>query len=173
MRQSSDALTTIIKKRPTKNKHASRANAFFEVAGTFVPASQSFGITAVPIKTLQMLVSAYTAVYMDTSVAQRLLHLSQACLAGGLIGLNIAIYLRNDECLLTAVSFCQAAFICENLYKGIMLTGWGASELDGRSKTLDVQSPTVSRDASPESSPREQDYLKGDKPDLVINMLSR
>jgi len=173
MRQSTDTLTTIIKKRPTKNKHASRANAFFEVAGTFVPASQSFGITSIPIKTLQMLVSAYTAIYVDNSVAQRLLHLSQACLAGGLIGLNIAIYLRDDECLLTVVSFCQAAYICESLYKGIMLTGWGASELDGRSKTLDVTSPAESRNGSPESSPREQDYLKGEKPDLVINMPSR
>lgn len=184
MKESTDLVP--VKKRPATHRHASRANAFFQVAGSFVPNSQSFGISVISIKTMQMLVSAYTALNVDNNLdcpqktIHRLLHVAQVLLSGGLIGLNIAIYLQNEECLPTVTTLCQTAIICENLYKGIMLTSyfWSESKLDKKLITaLYPHLPGASAASTPAASPRDpedpDDFDDSDTSSLLLNLGKR
>lgn len=109
----------------TGHRNTQRLNAGLQISTDFL---QPFGPAVITTKAAQTLVSAHAVLREDTHNAEKLLHGLQALLALSQVGLAITLYAQNNSCS-EMNPLCKAAYICELVYQGILLTGWGASEL--------------------------------------------
>jgi hypothetical protein len=119
------------------HRNTERLNAGLQISTDVL---QAFSPAVITTKSAQALVSMHAVFREDTYNMEKLLHASQTLLCLAQVALTITLYVQDNKCT-THNGLCKAAYICELVYQGILLAGWGASEF---SKDLpDSLVPTV------------------------------
>jgi hypothetical protein len=109
-------------------RNLQRSNAMVEVAA---PALEEIDFSVIiPNKFAQTLISLYGLFRKDTHRSEKIVHFLQASLASIEMGLVIFLLFKNESCdSNNNISYCNAIFLSDLLYKGTLLLTWGSSEL--------------------------------------------
>ena len=84
----------------------------------------------IPLKVAQVACSSFALIRMDTKLHEKFLHLLQACIATSQIIVSIMVFVNKSNCTPnSAEGLCAALFILDWFYAGLLLAGWGMSEL--------------------------------------------
>jgi hypothetical protein len=110
----------------TGHRNAQRINAGSEIISTSL--SQFTPAAVIPTKIAQVLTSTYSLFRTDTNVPEKVIHFLEAGISATQVGLAITLLFQSQNCKATEGSICQAIFLTELLYSGILLTGWIPSE---------------------------------------------
>lgn len=108
------------------NRAAQRVNAVSEIAG--VALSNASPLAAVPARIAQAGVSAVSLFHPRPKPIEKVLHGFQALLSLAQAGLLIAMHYVDEDCDLSS-TVCKSLLLCELMYQGVLLTGWGLSEI--------------------------------------------
>lgn len=114
------------------SRKSQRASAGSQILGSSV----EFLTPAVmiPTKLAQALLSGQAVFRTKTAFSERLLHGLLSAISIAQLSLQSILLFQDDECQDTKQAICRGLFFLSLLYAGMLLTGWGSSEV---SKALD------------------------------------
>lgn len=136
-----------LRKQMFKSTKASRdrqrVNAFASAADNALLRANP--IARIPSKTAQFFSGVSAMFNPNVKRCEKAWHAAQSALALAQLGLIMAIEFDSGSCEKNT-SLCQALMICDLVYQGLLLSGFGVSE---SMKELPENDPSSSPDSSP------------------------
>lgn len=111
----------------TAHRNTQRTLAVTEIAGGALESLNP--IIVIPQKVTQTCLSIYSLFRQDVKLSEKAIHGLQGAIAAVQVGLAITLFFDSDTCENESEVLCKAAFLCQLVYKGVLLTGWAPSEV--------------------------------------------
>lgn len=132
-----NSLIAYLKPSGFKSSKGSRKSQRASAGSQILGSSVEFLTPAVmiPTKLAQALLSGQTVFRTKTAFSERLLHALLSAISIAQLSLQSILLFQDDECQDIKQAICRGLFFLSLLYAGILLTGWGSSEV---SKAIDA-----------------------------------
>jgi len=120
------------------HRNTERTLAVTEIAGGALESLSP--VIMIPQKVTQTCLSLYSIFRRDVKISEKAIHGLQGAIAAAQLGLAITLFFNSNTCEDDSEVLCKAAFLCQLVYKGVLLTGWAPSEV---SKEAHESAPAI------------------------------